>query len=113
MQLLPPDFALIFGTIQCLLKGERKATADGTDADGVHSGWLYKRGREVTEDLGRRAAAADCRCSYGVIFVGSFGMAASLHFGMDTPAPPEVGVEVMHLYIWCHHGESVVEVSTP
>jgi len=24
---------------------------------------------------------------YGGTFVGSFGMAASLHFGIDTPAP--------------------------
>ena len=40
---------------RALLEGERTTTADNTDADLLHSGWLLEVGREVTADPGGRA----------------------------------------------------------
>ena len=78
---------------RALLEGERGSTADDTDADGVYLGWFP----------GGKAATADAAMATHLLGVLNFGMAASLHFGMDTSAPPEVGVEVRHLYSWFHH----------
>ena len=92
-----------------LLEGERGASADDTDADtdSVNLGWFP----------GGKAATSDAVMVAHLLGVLSFGMAVSLHFGMDTPAPPEVGVEVRRLYSWFHHGwgvvGSIVEITTP
>ena len=42
-----------------MLEKERTATADDTDTDSVHLGWLLERDREVTVDPGERAATSD------------------------------------------------------
>ena len=81
-----------------LLEGERGATADDTDTDNVHLGWFP----------GGKAATADSDMAAHLLGVLSFGMATSLHFGIDTPAPPEVGAEVRYLYSWFHHGWGVL-----